>query len=161
MATCGTQRLRKMLFQSPSHRGSLSDRFDTVGRIPEPAFQSPSHRGSLSDGRIQGDHCNVEALFQSPSHRGSLSDDSQLRLISHLLILRFNPLLIGEVFQTDLRRRHHGPVSPSVSIPFSSGKSFRHFHLDMNGQSFPLSFQSPSHRGSLSDNRVEEGSPRH
>jgi hypothetical protein len=114
------------IITSPSHRGSLSDRYASCSAvIIVKKLQSPSHRGSLSgtihSGMTQKD---AIALFQSPS-----SGKSFRRLLIALLCT-----MVVVLFQSP---SHRGSLSdlqylsswdqdkPLVSIPFSSGKSFR------------------------------------
>ncbi len=120
------------MVQSPSHRGSLSDRCQpwVSGRelqlvsIPfsSEVFQTVTReRMTFGSGRFNPPL--IEEVFLTVERRQACWD----------IFFRFNPLLIGEVFLTvrrvppcHLRRLFH------VSIPFSSGKSFLHY-LQMSG----------------------------
>src|SRR5579883_640930 len=78
LVTARQRRDRRALhkpFQSPPHRGSISNGLSTttLPGVPPP-FQSPPHRGSISNTPPSTPWPESKPLFQSPPHRGSISN---------------------------------------------------------------------------------------
>ena len=112
-------------FQSPSHRGTHSDsEYSIYANYPE-VFQSPSHRGTHSDLRKASGMIKRQWV-SIPFSSGNSFRPFICRYATRVYRQSFNPLLIGELIQTLLPQQRQPRSSIHVSIPFSSGNSFRH-----------------------------------
>ena len=123
-------------------------------RIRDPS-QSPLHRGGLSDSGHTATRSSEKEVSQSPLHRGGLSDSD--KNFQKELFKCLSPLFIGEVFPT-FRFLLQSWRSASVSVPSSSGRSFRRRH-ESTGIGNRDGSQSPLHRGGLSDRAIRTSLP--
>ncbi len=147
---CATQgTIRETWFQSPLHRGMCFDQ-DFSARCGNDRIVSvPSSSGHVF--RPHGADIDPDSAFgfQSPLHRGMCFDAIDVECAMQFLC-SFSPLFIGACVST-FTAIAGACLSPTVSVPSSSGHVFRH-------RAHPIRkvkhrrFQSPLHRGMCFDN---------
>ncbi len=121
-----------------------------VVKCAQPPFQSPTNRGSLSDPGRHRDQCRRHVSF-NPLPIGAVFPTQRQQHLLPPLKLRFNPLPIGAVFPTGVQAASGLRHCRAGFNPLPIGAVFPTTDKDQPPTTGVV-FQSPTNRGSLSDN---------
>jgi hypothetical protein len=137
----------------PPHRGSLSNTTFSLSLQCPPLsrFQSPPHRGSLSNMQMHQSAYQCQYLVSIPSTSGKSFELLPSTASANMDVCSVSiPSTSGKSFELG-RELPLICLAWDVSIPSTSGKSFEHSQAGAYPSLADNQFQSPPHRGSLSN----------